>query len=83
MGTLLINNNLKHNIMTPKKEIVIKVEGENVIEKSIVSTTYDKVEYLAQKEKELEEHDAGVKAYIEASNAKRAELVALIAEINA
>ena len=54
MGTLLINNNLKHNIMTPKKEIVIKVEGENVIEKSIVSTTYDKVEYLAQTEKEKE-----------------------------
>jgi hypothetical protein len=82
MGALLINNNLKHNIMTNENEIVIKVEGENVIEKSIVSTTYDKVEYLAQKEKELEEHDLGVTAYIESSNAKRAELVKLIADIN-
>ena len=63
-------------------ETQIKIEGENVIEKTIVSTTHDKAEYLAQKQKELEEHDAGVKAYIEASNAKRAELVKLIADIN-
>jgi hypothetical protein len=82
MGAHLINNNLKHNIMTNENEIVIKVEGKNVIEQTIVSTTHDKVEYLVQKEKELEEHDLGVTAYIESSNAKRAELVKLIADIN-
>ena len=63
-------------------ETQIKIEGENVIEKTIVSTIHDKSEYLAQKEKELEEHDLGVTAYIESSNAKRAELVKLIADIN-
>ena len=68
--------------MANENETVIKVEGKNVIEQTIVSTTHDKVEYLVQKEKELEEHDLGVTAYIESSNAKRAELVKLIADIN-
>ena len=63
-------------------ETQIKIEGENVIEKTIVSTIHDKAEYLAQKEAELVAHDAGVTAYIESSNAKRAELVKLIADIN-
>jgi hypothetical protein len=68
--------------MENKNEIIVSVQGTEVIETTSTSKTFDKVEYLVQKEKELEEHDLGVTAYIESSNAKRAELVKLIADIN-
>ena len=56
----------------------VTIQGDSVIEKQIVSTTYDKTEYLAQKMQELSDHKAGVIAYNEAADAKRDELEDLI-----
>ena len=64
--------------MIQENEIQVSVQGTEVIETTSISKSFDKAEYLAQKEAELVAHDAGVEAYIKASAVKRAELVELI-----
>jgi hypothetical protein len=67
--------------MPQENEIQVSVQGTEVIETTSISKSFDKAEYLAQKEAELVEHDAGVKAYIDAQAEVRTKLVALINEI--
>ena len=59
-------------------DIKIKVEGDVVIQTTSTSVEYNKEEYLAQKLKELEDHNAGVEAYLEAANKIKQELENII-----
>jgi hypothetical protein len=67
--------------MPQENEIQVSVQGTEVIETTSISKSFDKAEYLAQKEAELVAHDAGVQAYIDAQAEARKKLVALINEI--
>ena len=59
-------------------DIQIKVEGDVVIQTTSTSVEYNKEEYLAQKLKELEDHNAGVEAYLEAANKIKRDLENII-----
>ena len=59
-------------------DIKIKVEGDVVIQTTSTSVEYNKEEYLAQKVKELEDHNAGVEAYLEAANKIKQDLENII-----
>jgi hypothetical protein len=59
-------------------EIQIKVDGDLVIETTSISKEFNKEEFLAQKLQELEDHNKGVAAYLEAANIKKEELEDII-----
>jgi hypothetical protein len=59
-------------------EIQIKVDGDLVIETTSISKEFNKEEFLAQKLQELEDHNNGVAAYLEAANIKKEELEDII-----
>ena len=59
-------------------EVQIKVEGDVVIQTTSTSVEYNKEEYLAQKLKELEDHNEGVEAYLEAANKIKQDLENII-----
>lgn len=59
-------------------DIKIKVEGDVVIQTTSTSVEYNKEEYLAQKLKDLEDHNAGVEAYLEAANKIKQDLENII-----
>lgn len=67
--------------MPQENEIIVSVQGTEVIETTSISKSFDKAEYLAQKQAELVEHDAGVQAYIDAQAEARKKLVELIDSI--
>ena len=62
-----------------EKNIVI--DGDTVTEVTTIEVAFDKAEYLAKKEAELQAHDEGVKAYNDSQNAIRAELVKTISDL--
>ena len=59
-------------------DIKIKVEGDVVIQTTSTSVEYNKEEYLAQKVKELEDHNAGVEQYLVAANKIKQDLENII-----
>jgi hypothetical protein len=59
-----------------EKNIVI--DGDTVKEVTTIEVAFDKAEYLAKKEAELQAHDEGVKAYNDSQDAIRLELVKTI-----
>ncbi len=63
-------------------DIKIEVQGDIVVQTTSTSVEFDKVDYLAQKLKELEDHNSGVEAYLEASNLKKVELETVIKQLN-
>lgn len=67
--------------MPQENEIIVSVQGTEVIETTSISKSFDKAEYLAQKQAELVAHDAGVQAYIDAQADDRKKLVELIDSI--
>ena len=65
----------------PQEEKNIIIEGDKVKEVSTTEKVFDKAEYLAQKQAELQAHDEGVQAYNESQSKIRAELVKTIEEL--
>jgi cell division FtsZ-interacting protein ZapD len=61
-----------------EQEVKIEVQGELVVQTTSTIVEFDKEQYLAEKLKELEDHNAGVEAYIAASNIRKTELETLI-----
>lgn len=62
-------------------DIKIEVQGDIVVQTISTSVEFNKEEYLSQKIKELEAHNAGVEAYLAASNLKKEELETLIKQL--
>ena len=63
-------------------DIKIEVQGDIVVQTTSTSVEFNKDEYLAQKIKELEDHNAGVEAYIVASNIRKVELETVINQLS-
>ena len=59
-------------------DITIEVQGDIVVQTTSTSVEYNKEEYLAQKLKELEDHNEGVEAYLEAANKIKQDLENII-----
>ena len=65
-----------------EQDIKIEVQGDKVVQTTSTSVEFNKEEYLAQKLKELEDHNAGVEAYLAASNLKKQELETIIKSLS-